>query len=346
MHSLIVETCLRIKQNELYLYIFSLSAGDIYNNFVVSRRYDDKKEGYQRIIKDTKVKKIVSYLSGKSENSYPSILPNSILIALDNVSYENNKLIIKNNDKGYKGLIIDGQHRMKGAYDYDINFPLIVIGVSELEPKYQARLFITINKTQTSLPSALYLDLISATTDEDIRANLDGEVITAEQKATEIVKDLNSNENSVLYNLIAQTGEERGKLNLAQLVGIIKIYINYTDGKFKGYSYNDQLKIFINYFNAIKVVFEEQWEQKIIFKSTIIGGLLKAIGGVFDVVNTTHNNFKENSIIYVLSKIQDIDFNVLAGSGGGIKAQDNFAKQFIKILKNKIKDDEKYKVEL
>jgi len=346
MSDLIVENCLRVKQNDMSLYIFYLSSGDLYNNFVVSRRYSDKKEGYQRIIKDTKVKKIVSYLNGKSENSYPSILPNSILIALDNIKYDDGRLIIKDNENGYKGLIIDGQHRMKGAYDYDINFPLVVIGVSELEPKYQARLFITINKTQTSLPSSLYLDLISATTDEDIRNNLDGEAITAEQKATEIVKDLNSDENSALKNLIAQTGEERGKLNLAQLVGIIKKYINYTDGKFKGYSYNDQLKIFINYFNAIKVVFEKQWDEKIVFKSTVIGGLLKAIGGVFDVVSTTHNNFKENSIIYVLSKIQDTDFNILIGTGGGIKAQDNFAKHFIKILKDKIKNDEKYKVEL
>jgi len=346
MNELVIENCLRIKQNELYLYIFTLNTGEIYNNFVVSRRYDNQEEGYQRILKETKLKKIVSYLNGKNSNSYPSILPNSILIAMDNVKYSNNKLIIKDNEQGYKGLIIDGQHRVKGSYDYDINFPLVVIGVNGLKSKYQARLFITINKTQTPLPSSLFLDLISATTDEDIRDNLDGENITVEQKATELVKDLNRDENSSLFNLIAETGEKKGKLNLAQLVSIITRYINYTDGKFKGYSYNDQLKIFINYFNAIKVVFEEDWNNGIIFKSTVIGGLLKAIDGVFDVVNTTHNNFKENSIIYVLSKIKHIRLSNLESNGGGIKAQDSFAKNFIKELKNQIKYDEKYKVEL
>jgi len=346
MKDLVVENCIKIEQNDIPLYVFTLNAGEVYNNFEVSRRYEDKEKGYQRIVKDTKIKKIVSYLSGKSENSYPSLLPNSILIALDNVEFNTNILTISD-EKGTKGLIIDGQHRLKGAYEHDINFPLVIIGIGGLEPKYQARLFITINKTQTSLPSALYLDLISATSDEDIRANLDGEAITAEQKATELVKDLNRDENSSLKNLIAETGEERGKINLSQLVGIIKKYINYTDGKFKGYSYNDQLKILINYFNAIKVVFENSWEEKVLFKTTILGGLLKAIDGVFDVVHTTHNNFKENSIIYVLSNVQELDLNAIANAlGGGIKAQDNFAKRFIKEVKNKIKNDDKYKVDL
>lgn len=348
MGDLVVDNCLSIKQNDIPLYIFTLNAGEIYNNFEVSRRYDDKEKGYQRIVKDTKVKKIVSFLSGKSENAYPSLLPNSILIALDDIEFENGKfkLTIKDKDD-VKGLIIDGQHRLKGAYDYDINFPLVVIGVSGLEPKYQARLFIKINKTQTSLPSALYLDLISTTSDEDIRANLDGEVITSEQKATELVKDLNRDENSSLKGLIAETGEERGKINLAQLVGIIKQYINYTDGKFKGYSYNDQLKIFINYFNALKLIYEKDWNEKIIFKTTILGGLLKALTSIFDVVNTTHSNFKENSIIYVLSNVQDLNLNEIADTvGGGVKAQESFSKRFIKAVIDKIKDDDKYKVDL
>lgn len=347
MNDLIVNNCIKIEQNNLPLYIFTLNAGDIYNNFEISRRYD-KEEGYQRIVKETKVKKIVSYLEGKSENSYPSILPNSILIALDNVEYTNNKLTIKNGeDNSIKGLIIDGQHRLYGAYKHDINFPLIVIGVANLEPKYQARLFITINKTQTPLPSALYLDLISATSDEDIRGNLDSEAITSEQKAIELTKDLNREENSSLKDLITETGEDRDKIDLGQIVTLIKPYINYTNGEFKGYSYNDQLKIFINYFNAIKVVFEDEWKGGIIFKTTVLGGLFKSLGSIVEVVKTTHGDFKENSIIYVLSTIQDISLKEISDKvAGGIQAQNSFSKRFIKALKDKIKHDEKYRIEL
>lgn len=56
----------------------------------------------------------------------------------------------------------------------------------------------------------------------------------------------------------------------------VKEYINYTNGKFKGYSFNEQVQIFINYFNAIKVVFENDWEKGIVFKTTVLGGLIKS----------------------------------------------------------------------
>ena len=150
-----------------------------------------KEEGYQRIVKEKKIKEIVAYLSGKSSDSYPSILPSNILIALDNIEYDETtkKLIIKDNESGYKGLIIDGQHRAKGGYEFNTKFELLVVAIGDLEPKHQARLFITINKTQTPLPTSLYMDLISTTSDEDIRDNLDEEIITAEQKATEIIRD-------------------------------------------------------------------------------------------------------------------------------------------------------------
>ena len=49
-----------------------------------------------RIVKEKKIKEIVAYLSGKSSDSYPSILPSNILIALDNIEYdETTKKLIK-----------------------------------------------------------------------------------------------------------------------------------------------------------------------------------------------------------------------------------------------------------
>jgi len=163
MPDLVVENYFKIEQNNLPLYVFSLNAGELYNNFEVSRRLENKEEGYQRIVNENKIKKIVSYLSGKSENSYPSIFPNNVLIALDNIEEtEDGKLLIKDSEIGIKGLIIDGQHRLKGAYEHEINFPLVVIGVTNLEPKYQARLFITINKTQTPLKTS-YIQPTTAT---------------------------------------------------------------------------------------------------------------------------------------------------------------------------------------
>lgn len=349
-NDLVIKNPLIVKQNLINLYIFKLSAEEIHNHFVVSRRLENKDGGYQRIIDPKKAKQIVAYLKGTSKDSYPSILPSNILIALDNAEYneQTNELVIKDNNDAYKGLIIDGQHRAKGAFDFDPKFELLVVAVSDLLQKYQARLFITINKTQKPLPSSLYIDLISTTSDEDIKDNLDGEIITAEQKATEIVRELNLNEESSLRDFIAITGEERGKISLSSIMPSIKSYINYTDGKFKGYSFNQQTQILINYFNAIKVVFEQDWTDGIVFKTTVLGGLLKSLGDVFDVTHIMHKNFKENSIIYVLAKMQDITLASIADDiGGGLKAQENFGKKFTKILKDRLKDDNKFgKIEL
>ena len=350
-NSLVVENPLIVKQNDLKLYVFKLTAEEIHNHFVVSRRLEDKEEGYQRIVKEKKIKEIVAYLSGKSSDSYPSILPSNILIALDNIEYDETtkKLIIKDNESGYKGLIIDGQHRAKGGYEFNTKFELLVVAIGDLEPKHQARLFITINKTQTPLPTSLYMDLISTTSDEDIRDNLDEEIITAEQKATEITRDLNSNDDSCLKDLIAMTGEESKKISLSSMMPFVKEYINYTNGKFKGYSFNQQVQIFINYFNAIKVVFENDWEKGVIFKTTVLAGLIKSLGDVFDETFILHKDFKENSIIFTLAKIQEITLENLFNEikGGGIKAQDNFSKRFTKLLKDSLKGDEKFgKIEL
>ena len=70
------------------------------------------------------------------------------------------------------------------------------------------------------------MDLISTTSDEDIRDNLNEEAITAEQKATELIRDLNSNDDSCLKNLIAMTGEESKKISLSSIMPFVKEYIN------------------------------------------------------------------------------------------------------------------------
>lgn len=341
-NALIIKNPLIVEQNNLKLYVFKLNSEEIYNHFNVSRRLHNKDEGYQRIVKENKIKEIKAYLGGKSADSYPSILPNNILIVLDNIKYDdkNNELIIQDNEDGYKGLIIDGQHRAKGSYEFDPKFELLVVGIGDLDTKYQARLFIKINDTQAPLPASLYMELISMTSDKDIRNNLDGENITAEQKAVEILRDLNDNDDSSLNNLIAITGEERNKISLSSLAPFIKKYINYTDGKFKNYSFNQQVQIFKNYFNAIKVVFEDDWNNGTVFKTTVYGGLLKSLDDVFHETHTMYKNFKENSIIYVLSKIQEHKLkDLMVGIGGGITAQDTFSKKFTKLLKDTLKNN-------
>ncbi len=348
MSNLTVENCIRVKQNDLILYVFPLTSEEIHNNFVVSRRFTDKKEGYQRILKESKVKNIANYLEDKDGDNYPSILPNSILIALDKLNYDEKTqlLTISDNDEGYKGLIIDGQHRSEGAYRYNSSFPLVVIGIEGLEPKHQARLFITINDTQSALPKSLFRDLFSLINDTQINEDLlNSEGLEIDIKSSEIAKELNNDPESALHGIIDLTGEKQdGYISLMEFIRNVKPYISYDNGKFKEFSYRQQVKIIDNYFQAIKNVYLDEWnkDKKPLFKTTIFGGLFKSLGDVWDVVIMQEKHFKIENIEVVLkiaeiSSLEELAINM----GGGFKAQENYYKKFIKTLKDKLKEEQK-----
>ena len=352
MADLIVNECLKLEQNNLNLYVFVLKSEEIHNNFVVSRRYENREEGYQRILKESKVKNIKNYLAN-IENNFTAVLPNSVLISLDNINYDskNKKLIIKNNELGYKGLIIDGQHRSEGSYMYNSNFPLVIIGIEGLEPKYQARLFITINDTQTSLPKSLYRDLFTLISDEKITEELlNSEEIELDIKSTEIAKELTNDKESALFETIDFTGEKQiGYISLMEFIRNVKPFINYENGKFKEYSFRQQVKIINNYFQGIKNIFNEEWnkDNKPVFKTTIFGGLFRGLEDVWDIVIREEKNFKVENVEKILKKSGIENLEKLAQNmGGGFKAQDNYHKKFVKILKDKLKEEGNINIEL
>lgn len=352
MNSLKIENCIKITQNNLNLYLFKLTSEQIHNNFVVSRRFE-KEEGYQRVLKETKVKNIKNYLDGKNVEDYPSLLPNSVLIALDNIKYNNDdkSLIISDNEEGYMGLIIDGQHRSEGAYAHNSSFPLAIIGVEGLETKYQARLFITINDTQTSLPKSLYRDLFSLISDEEIDdVLLNSEDLEIDIKAAEIAKALNSEEDSSLYKIIDLTGERQtGYVSLMEFIRNVKPFISYENGKFKEFTFKEQVKIIDNYFKAIKNVYKEEWEKdkRPLFKTTIFGGLFKSLDDIWDIVIREEGNFKIENIEKILNSAEIKNLEELSlNMGGGFKAQENYYKKYIKLVKDKIKNGGNVRVEL
>ncbi|MFM6819533.1 MAG: hypothetical protein ACKPKB_25605, partial [Dolichospermum sp.] len=143
-----------------------------------------------------------------------------------------------------------------GCYDANPDFPLMVIATLGLSVKDQARLFVTINKTQKGVPASLYLDLIDLL-DGDIE-DFDGEGVTAERRAREIAIRLNETDESPLYELIRTTGEGGFGISLNEFVNQIKDYVEPKTGKLANYGFEQQYKIFEIYFRSIKAVFLEQ----------------------------------------------------------------------------------------
>lgn len=332
----------KIVQNNTRMLVFLASARLIYERFDVSRRIEDKVLGYQRSFSKSRIKEIQRYI-----NREQGIIPNSILVNLDEGKYfyseGTHELSLDETES--LGLIIDGQHRVKGCYEADPDFELMVVATLELSIIQQARLFVTINKTQKGVPASLYLDLLPLL-EGDID-DFDQEGISAERRATEIATRLNEDEESPLYQLIRRTGDTGFGISLNEFVNQMKDYVDPKTGKLANFGFEQQYKIFEIYFRAIKAVFLEQWEdpKSYLLKTVAFGGLMQSFYDIFNLVLQKYKKFDTKNTIELLKLIENFRFdkNNLP-SGAGYRAQKKASEMIISDLKNAIKESEEFVV--
>lgn len=330
----------KIVQNETPMLVFIASARLVYEHFDVSRRIENKILGYQRSFSKSRIKEIQRYI-----NQEQGIIPNSILVNLDQGKYsyseETHQLSLYETES--LGLIIDGQHRVKGCYEANPDFPLMVVATLGLSVKEQARIFITINRTQKGVPASLYLDLMNLL-EGDIE-DFDQEGISAERRATEIAIRLNEDEQSPLYQLIRRTGDAGFGISLSEFVNQMKDYVEPKNGKLANYGFEQQYKIFEIYFRAIKAVFLEQWEDpnSYILKTVGFGGIMKAFYEIFNLVIQKSQSFNTDNTIRVIELIKDFKFdkNNLP-SGGGFKAQEKVGEMIVSQLKSALRESQSF----
>jgi DGQHR domain-containing protein len=326
----------KIIQNHREMLVFSSSVKMIYDRFDVSRRIEDKQQGYQRSFSSSRIKKIKNYI-----NLDRGIIPNSILVNIDRekYSYSEEDCILSLQDTESLGLIIDGQHRVKGCYEANPEFQLMVVATLGLTVKEQAQLFVTINQTQKGVPASLYLDLMNLLEGEI--DDFDREGVSAERRATEIAIRLNEADESPLYQLIRRTGDAGFGISLSEFVNQIKDYVEPKTGKLANYGFEQQYKIFEIYFRAIKAVFLAQWEdaESYMLKTVAFGGIMKAFYEIFNLVIQTYQVFNTENTIKVIDLIKDFQFNKHnLPSGGGFKAQEKVGEMLVSHLKTALRE--------
>jgi DGQHR domain-containing protein len=330
----------KITQNNIEMLVFCCPVKTIYECFDVSRRIDDKVLGYQRSFSKPRIKEIKNYISQEE-----GVIPNSILVNLDSGGYsysDKDKLLTLEGTQSL-GLIIDGQHRVKGCYEANQEFQLMIVATLGLSVKQQAQLFIKINQTQKGVPASLYLDLMSLL-EGDID-DFDQEGVSTERRATEIAIRLNESDESPLYQLIRRTGDTGFGISLSEFVSQIKNYVEPETGKLANYGFEQQCKIFEIYFRSIKAVFLEQWEDpdSYILKTVAFGGIMKAFYEIFNLILQKHNEFSTTNAIKVIDLIKDFKFDKNSlPSGGGFKAQEKVGEMIVNNLKNQIRESQSF----
>ncbi|ULH30887.1 DGQHR domain-containing protein [Leptospira weilii] len=326
---------IKFSQNGIDLFSFIATSKFIYENFEVSKRVKDKEQGYQRSFSSTRIKELSKHIT-KDAN----IIPNSILVNIDSgfLNYNENKNELELPDSTSLGLIIDGQHRVKGAFEGNQDFLLPVIATVGLSTKEQAKLFVTINKTQKGVPVSLYLDLLNLTEGEI--ENFDDESVPTERRAAEIARRLNEDEESPLVDLIRMTGEPGRGIALNEFVNRSKYLLDSRKGKLIDFGFEQQYLIFKVYFRAWKAVFIDQWkdESSQILKQTSFSGLLLALYDIFQLTMQYYKLFNTDNLIKLLNNIADFKFSSDNIISGGIKAQENVATTLINKLKSQLRE--------
>lgn len=328
---------IKFEQNNTILYCFVVDAKTIYNKFSVSRRLEDKEEGYQRSFSKTRINQIKKYID--KENG---ILPNSILVNIDNgvstFDAESSTLTLNDNSDNW-GFIIDGQHRVWGSNEAENNLFLPVVATIGQSVEAQAQLFVKINKTQKGVPVSLYLDLLDIT--DGVIEDFDSEEATAQRRGIEIAKRLNEDNDSPMYDLIRMTGESGRGISLSEMVNRLKPHVDPKKGTLLNYGFERQFLIFKIYLKAIKSVFLEDWDNpdSLLLKTVGFGGIMNAFYEIFTLTVQNSKKFSTDDVIELLSNISDLKFDTETFPGGGIKAQQNAADIIVTKLKKAIKGD-------
>jgi DGQHR domain-containing protein len=301
---------IEIRQGDQSMYAFIAQSDLLRTIATVSRREEDSDRGYQRHLRETRLKLIARYIDDQH-----GVIPNNIILDFFDkdvtVDPKHHTITIPTNRKC--AWVIDGQHRLFGFEYSKTQYPLLVIAFLQLKQREQVGIFVTINTEQKRLPSSLCLDLLNIIgSEEDIN-----------RRCRELVAKLNEEEESPWYDLVDMTGEGVGYISLVNFVRKIKPLISST-GVLKNYTFEEQYGALANYWSAIKAVYIDQWGKKsfLLTKTLGFGALMNLFPTVFTKTLAMKADFAVSSLVDVFKTIKDFQFDSeTLGSGAGNKAE-------------------------
>lgn len=275
----------REKENELLCFVFIEEVEKLVNMLTVARLDDGDNEGYQRLIKCTKIKSISKFLDKDKKN----IIPNSITIAIgkelnckfteDNLSFDyidsippfldslgncNDKNVnTKNSSSNYKPLIIDGQHRLYGLYNNNPKNKILVSAIINPELVEQAFQFIVINqKSQKANTVDIKSVINSGGYDDELKSRLVQVGITYGDSAN-ILDYFHSNLESPFKDLLEWQNNPIHEKRIIPINTVEQIY-KICNLETRGIADESQLLEFISImWNRVKHNFKDVWESTI-----------------------------------------------------------------------------------
>lgn len=298
-------------------------------------------QGIQRDLKKSRVKQIKEYL--KTEFSS---FPNSIILNLSSskiVRSSDDKLEVEISPDTF--TIIDGQHRLAGFEDGDIeNFELPIAIFIDLQDYNQALLFSTINSEQVKVDPSQKMSL-----------ELYSRVNTPKKVVTELAYAFNLEPESPWYKRIKLAGK-KDELSSEGIIAlktfatpIIELIYNDTADNYRLRSWlnrdknpndfydnlNEEKYIFwkfyangkekfiynilMNYFIALSRILKNDWgnSESVLTKSTGYNAILKLFKDMYPVCVENGYNFSVDYMMSLLSPLSELEGRIDSATYGG-----------------------------
>lgn len=298
----------KVQQNDWVFYV-SVMKSDLLNKIAyVSRRFENKEEGYQRNLTKKRATDIHDYIF-----KLKGVIPNNIILNFDvNLNYDEKNHTISFDIEDNIAWVVDGQHRLYGLSLSKKPIDVIVVAFEKLEVSDQTKIFRTINSTQKGVNASLIYDLIDLAKDANY----------IDERAHELVKKLNEDMESPWHNQIKMLGIGIGLISQSAFIGNLQPLLDEAKGGLlTTYSEEEQYKILKNYFNAVKVTFSDDWgkSNSLLTKTVGFYAMMELLPTVMHLCLQTNPDFTTNAVINALQPIKSYDFSstgVLKGVSG------------------------------
>jgi DNA sulfur modification protein DndB len=285
-------------QNKQKFYLATIPVEDIFPFAFVTRRQEDPVLGFQRSLSEHRAVDISRYL----DKSYGSIPTNIVLSAQGGAKfiYNSKSKLIKYKRLPKSFLVIDGQHRLYGYGLTKKNHRVPVAIYEGLSRKEEATLFIDINTNQKGVPAALLLDIKQVAEKEtEIEASL-----------RNLFDKLAKESKSPLCGYLSPSVSRRGMISRVTFNRSVKpILENVVMTKLPE---NKQYELLSNFFIALEETLENSG---LLLKSAYFEAFCALFDDVLRLSYTKHRDYKYNSLLDVLSPLENIDITGILTAG-------------------------------
>jgi DGQHR domain-containing protein len=323
-----------VQQGSFKFYLFSMPASKLWQLTQINKRSEDKREGYQRALSDARVRNISKYIHNGG------MLAGSIVVSFDEGSFDTGYQKLRLPNRKNIGWIIDGQHRLAGAYEASLNnvdLTLPVIAFLELSLEKQIELFITINKEARGVPASLYIDLL-----KDLPKRKTDRELT-DERISDIARALDNDELSPFNQKIIFTRTARpGEISLNNFARILRPHISRPTGTLSLFTPSEQEGAITNYYKALQFAFPKAFktDPPIFFRTIGFGAVWRAFPYVFNLTQGRHKTFSVAAIGKIFSEIHDFDFDKWDEAGTGSAAEVSAGEDIIAALEEAYADDD------